>query len=175
MQLLPAAASGLALPTHSETRSPNDKDSNQFQQVPSRVQGSPKQFTTHKIEEVGHAYGGLKTPFGSMQMWTSTKQTKHLHLFESAAEQRELVYALYPSWLLSKFGVSYGIWISARSTNGWQYTIRPFNAVSGNALIFQFCKAGNVAAVQTLISAGQASVRDRDPDGRTPLWASHLD
>ncbi|KAI4100258.1 MAG: hypothetical protein LQ339_005565, partial [Xanthoria mediterranea] len=38
-----------------------------------------------------------------------------------------------------------------------------------DALIFKFCKDGNLPAVRTLLLEGQASVRDTDSQGCTPL------
>ena len=40
------------------------------------------------------------------------------------------------------------------------------------ALIFEFCQEGNMAGARSLLSRGEASVRDIDSLGRTPLYVS---
>jgi len=81
-------------------------------------------------------------------------------------------YFLYPPKILSIFGVSYGVDVAAICTAGWKYSLQIFRAVPENALIFEFCREGNLAAVRTLLSTGNASPWDRDPEGRTPLYVS---
>jgi hypothetical protein len=83
--------------------------------------------------------------------------------------ERDVDYVFYPK-LLRKMGISVGMQISARSTSGWKYSIHPFQSVPEEAIIFDFCREGNVAAVRTLFNRGEASPWDRDPLGRTPLW-----
>ena len=82
---------------------------------------------------------------------------------------RETRYVFYPPTLLQMLGISYGMQITSRSTAGWQYTLNIFRAVPENAPIFQFCRDGNLPAVRTLLTTGNASVWDLDPMGRTPL------
>lgn len=59
-------------------------------------------------------------------------------------------------------------------TRGWKYNLsaRSFRAVSGDALIFELCKEGNVEGIKTLFARGEASVMDREPTGITPLHVS---
>jgi hypothetical protein len=83
--------------------------------------------------------------------------------------ERDVTYIIYPK-LLRKIGISVGMQISARSTSGWKYSIQPFRSVPEEAIIFEFCREGNVAAVRTLFNRGEASPWDRDHLGRTPLW-----
>ncbi|KAG4442550.1 hypothetical protein IFR05_001962 [Cadophora sp. M221] len=112
----------------------------------------------------------INTPFGPVKTWTSIKETTKRSPNSKATEEKDSVLAFYPSWLLRRLGVSYGLWIQGRSTNGWQFTIQPFIAVPEDAPIFRYCRLGDVAAVRTLLSSGYASLRDRDPTGKTPLW-----
>lgn len=95
---------------------------------------------------------------------------KQQHPSSRKREQESAVYFFYPPRLLNKFGVSYGMQITARSTAGWQYSLSIFRAVPENAPIFEFCRDGNLSAVRTLLATGNASPWDRDPTGRTPLW-----
>jgi hypothetical protein len=83
--------------------------------------------------------------------------------------ERDVAYIIYPK-LLRKIGISVGMQISAKSITGWKYSIQPFRSVPEEAMIFEFCREGNVAAVRTLFNRGEASPWDRDHFGRTPLW-----
>ncbi|PVH71796.1 hypothetical protein DL98DRAFT_596646 [Cadophora sp. DSE1049] len=114
----------------------------------------------------------INTPFGPVKIWSRTKIRTDTCSYGSTDEEQDKTYALYPSWLLRRLGISYGLWIQGRSTNGWQYTVQPFNAVPEDAPIFRYCQDGDVAAIKTLLSCGYASLRDRDPKGRTPLWCA---
>lgn len=88
--------------------------------------------------------------------------------------EEEIDYFFYPSAIFRKLGISQGVWVHTKATAGWQYTIQPFNLVSEDSPIFEFCRKGDVAGIQTLLKLGQASVWDRDPRGRTPLWVSFI-
>lgn len=112
----------------------------------------------------------INTPFGPVKTWTSTKPPIDRREDANKVQEKDKTFALYPSWLLRRLGMSYGLWIQGRSTHGWQYTVQPFNAVPEDAPIFRYCRDGDVAAIKTLLSCGYASLRDRDPRGRTPLW-----
>ncbi|TGO77295.1 hypothetical protein BELL_0114g00110 [Botrytis elliptica] len=78
---------------------------------------------------------------------------------------------VYPSKWLAKIGINYGVKLSVLASRGWQYSFQPFRAVPENALIFDFCRKGNLDGIRTLLSRGDASPYDRDPLGRTPLWS----
>lgn len=82
------------------------------------------------------------------------------------------------SWLI-KIGFKYGLEaMITKSQAGWQYNILPVRSVPDDALIFKFCKLGNVDAVRELFRRGDASVLDVDSDGWRPLHVcdiSHLD
>jgi hypothetical protein len=55
---------------------------------------------------------------------------------------------------------------------GWAIRLSCFAPIPVSSPIFQCCEAGDVPAVKALLDNGQASVRDQDPDGRTPLYVS---
>lgn len=87
----------------------------------------------------------------------------------------ENFYMFHPAnWLVS-LGVktSLDVLIS-RSTQGWKNNLssRTFRAVPKDALIFQFCRDGNLEGVKTLLARGDASLMDRSPNGRTLLHVS---
>ena len=87
--------------------------------------------------------------------------------------QIETSFSLHPSdWLVS-CGLKYGLRATfVQSAVGWKYNLSPIRAVSNESLIFSFCSDGNVAAIQTLFSRGEASPYDTDSNGWTPLHVS---
>ncbi|KAK0112606.1 hypothetical protein ONS95_014349 [Cadophora gregata] len=110
----------------------------------------------------------------TLQRRTKSRRTTRIIQQEARSTNEEHVdYVLYPTNFLRRLGFAYGLVMQTRSTS-WQFTLQPFNVIKKTSPIFEFCRNGNVEAVQTLIGLGEASVRDRDPDGRTPLWiAAH--
>lgn len=92
---------------------------------------------------------------------------------EGNPEYHQRAWRVYPSGLLRLLGVRHGAIIEA-STSGWQYVIKPFNAVPENAPIFDFCRKGDLEGVRALLKLGHGSLRDRDPYGKTPLWVSNF-
>ncbi|ERF74981.1 hypothetical protein EPUS_08522 [Endocarpon pusillum Z07020] len=122
--------------------------------------GSPKVY---------HQISGTETPFGTIWCRTSTVKTngrskspKGIHLVTS--------YVYYPSWWLSKLGVKTGMEANLSSSpKGWQFCLNPVRAVPDDSLIFDFCKTGNIEAVQHMIARGVASVQDTNSKGWTPL------
>ena len=105
-----------------------------------------------------------------------TKQrrtTKHFPSSTKSTEEEHFDYVLYPANILRRFGFAYGLLMQMNSTS-WQFTLQPFNVIKETSPIFEFCRNGNVKAIQTLIGLREASVRDRDPYGRTPLWVRSL-
>ena len=117
----------------------------------------------------------LPSPLWSLQSKSRTRKviTRRGAATRSSVEI-DSSYVVYPSRLLSRLGLSYGIWVQSRSTSGWQFSLQPFNAVPADAPIFQFCREGNVSELKTILSLGYASIRDRDPLGRTSLWVSDV-
>ena len=79
-----------------------------------------------------------------------------------------------PATWLVKLGIVYGLKVNFHNSAiwGWKQTIHTFRQVPDDAMIFEFCKEGNLSGVQTLLSRGRASVRDTDSLGRTALYVS---
>lgn len=85
--------------------------------------------------------------------------------------ERETSYTISPAPWLIRLGFQYGLhcrWLSS-SSQGWKNSLETIRPVPDDALIFDFCKTGNLPAVQKLLSSGHASVRDTDSRGYTPL------
>ena len=83
-------------------------------------------------------------------------------------------YTISPASWLIRLGIHYGLHLgfSSSSTHGWKNTLQTFCPVPDDALIFDFCRHGNVSAVRRLLSGGLASVRDTNSQGYTPLHVS---
>jgi hypothetical protein len=93
-------------------------------------------------------------------------------VFETLEADNTII--IYPGVAGQFFGITHGLLISAKATSGWQYSIQPFRAVDENALIFEFCRGGNLDGVRSLFKRNEASPWDRDPKGQTPLFVSRL-
>ena len=59
-----------------------------------------------------------------------------------------------------------------QGAQGWKHSLNPFRSVPNDAPIFYACWNGNLGLIRELLENGQASVRDRDEAGRTPLHVS---
>ncbi|KAH9213324.1 hypothetical protein DL95DRAFT_447176 [Leptodontidium sp. 2 PMI_412] len=171
MQLLTSPSTELNPPNYSrDTRAACINIPVQPHEVSPNSKNHVQKKASQNISRVHGRSSLISTPFGPVKTWSSIKATAKKSSNSNTAEEKDSVLAFYPSWLLRRLGVSYGLWIQGRSTDGWQFTIQPFNAVPEDAPIFRYCRLGDVAAVKTLLSSGYASLRDRDPKGRTPLW-----
>ena len=96
--------------------------------------------------------------------------------YEQDQYEHETSYTIYPATWLIRIGIHHGLRLKflSSSTQGWKTSLKAFCPVPDNALIFEFCKEGNVSAVRGLLSGGHASVRDTDSQGYTPLHVSLL-
>ncbi|KAJ0414726.1 hypothetical protein BJY00DRAFT_294614 [Aspergillus carlsbadensis] len=112
-----------------------------------------------------------KTMFGTILF--QTRITEHHAIVgdgETTRTKTTTSFIFHPARWLMRVGLKYGLKALATNHNRtWQYSIRPVHAVPDDSLIFDFCYAGNVGAVQELITRGMASVFDVDSYGSTPL------
>ncbi|KAF7860350.1 hypothetical protein EAF04_008477 [Stromatinia cepivora] len=146
-------------------------------------QSPPGYADTPQLADVGprerHVYGKkgrqITGPFSNI--WTVSQEVRERVVHASGAKknvQAESQLILYPSKWLARIGMAYGVKLSALASRGWQYSLQPFRAVPESALIFEFCREGNLDGIRTLLSRGDASPYDKDPLGRTPLWYAVL-
>ena len=77
---------------------------------------------------------------------------------EHDQSEHETSYTIYPATWLIRLGIHHGLRLRclSSSTQGWKYTLETICPVPDNALIFEFCKTGNVPAVWRLLSGGHA-------------------
>lgn len=99
----------------------------------------------------------------------------------SIKTERETNLILHPTNWLVWLGMKTGLdgtfsktGLDGTFSKGWKTTLRPFCAVPDNALIFEFCKNGNIDGIRTLLVRGDASLWDRNSGGQTPLHVSPL-
>ena len=78
-----------------------------------------------------------------------------------------------PSWL-ARFGVTYGFSgrISQSPLPGPTVALDVVRSVPDDAVIFDLCRKGRIGCVQALLTRGEASAKDVDSQGRTPLYVS---
>ncbi|EMR87911.1 hypothetical protein ACHAPC_002877 [Botrytis cinerea] len=117
----------------------------------------------------------VTNPFSNI--WSVSQRIQEQIVHSSGTRDRveaESQIIVYPSKWLVNIGMAYGVKLSVLASRGWQYSFQPFRAVSESALIFEFCRTGNLDGVRTLLSRGDASPYDRDPSGKTPLWYAVL-
>lgn len=122
-----------------------------------------------------------KTLFGTIYLRSVVYEDREVNSRKNSHESHrgeyrfESFFTLHPADWLFWLGMknSLDVMIS-RSTRGWKNTFRTFRAVPADALIYDFCKTGNIEGVKTLITRGDASVWDRNPKGRTPLHVSTI-
>ena len=76
-----------------------------------------------------------------------------------------------PSSTVARYITDRGFSIIIRRTqrNRLNMQLSTFRAVPDDALIFEFCRTGNVKGIQTLFSRGEASAYDTNTDGFSPL------
>ena len=110
------------------------------------------------------------------QLRISAEKDEIMFYNEQDQGEHETSYTVYPAGWLIRLGIRYGLHLKflSSSTQGWKPTLKPFCPVPDDALIFEFCKQGNTDAVRVLLSSGDASVRDTDSRGYTPLHVSLL-
>jgi hypothetical protein len=129
-----------------------------------------------KTHSVTRKYLTLQNMFCTIYMTSKTTLLKSRFAEQQSQYEHETSITIYPSWWLVKLGISYAprCSLSHSTISGWKHSFNPYRLVPSNALIFEFCEKNNLSGVQTLLSRGEASVKDIDCDGRTPLHVSSI-
>lgn len=139
----------------------------------------PRKNATLK-RDLGGTKSVIETLLGTLRATSTTilktsRQTGDLTLNgEQDQYEHKTSFTIYPAPWLIRLGIQYGLHLGflSSSIQGWKNTLKTFCPVPDDALIFEFCRQGNVPAVRTLLSRGHASVRDTDSWGHTPLHVS---
>ena len=120
----------------------------------------------------------MKSAFGKYGLWIGTLQwqtrsicvTRTDPIFgEAESFELETYINLLPAQWLLKQNISLRL---SRTGHGWNHNIRYFPRVPNDALIFKYCRDGNLDGVRDLIKYGMASPWDVDILSYTPLHVS---
>lgn len=138
----------------------------------------PQTWIRRSLEKC--CYSSFESFFGSLHIDTCVKSLESNdeddYTIRQDEDRREYRTSLRvsPAMWLASLGIKYGLHIRLlrSATRGWQNSLKVFCPVPDDALIFDFCREGNLPAVRTLISKGHASIRDTDSRGYTPLHVS---
>ncbi|KAK3389737.1 hypothetical protein B0H63DRAFT_507253 [Podospora didyma] len=134
-----------------------------------------------KRARVCHQTSSMGVLLGSIWIRTSTLKVENEATASSGRAEVITSFIFYPSswfsWLGFRAGAEANLQFSPSA--GWRFHVTPVRAVPESALIFDFCRAGNVSAVKQMLARGDASVKDTSPKGWTPLHfaaaAGHVD
>ncbi len=154
-------------PTESISTTPTPTPTPTSEQINSRQ----SDWKTHSVTRKEMK---LQNMFCTIYMTSKTTLLKSRFGEQQSQYEHETSVTICPSWWLVKLGISY----APRGTlfhstiSGWKHSFNPYRLVPPNALIFEFCENNNLSGVQTLLSRGEASVKDIDYRGRTPLHVS---
>ena len=74
-------------------------------------------------------------------------------------------------WLVNR-GFHYNPCIIAVGSLFWDLKLEINRAVPDDSSVFEFCRQGNISSLKTLLARGQASTKDVDSQGRTPIYVS---
>ena len=118
--------------------------------------------------------------FGNMTVRSTTFFKQSINDAEDDSWENLQVYEhkmsirIQPAWWLVKIGFNRGLQaaFSQATDQSLKFALNPFRLVPDDALIFDFCRTGNIDGVRRLLIRGDASARDTDSRGLTPLLVS---
>ena len=121
----------------------------------------------------------VETFLGTFRLWSRTLLVSNQSEGPmSSGEEGHVRYKnifrlIPPSWLV-RFGFSYGLsgCISQSPLSGPTVVLDVVRSVPDDAVIFDLCRIGCIGCVQALLNRGEASAKDVDSKGRTPLYVS---
>ena len=167
-----------SIPTREFDCSPIDKP-NEMPGGMRKSEMSP--FRHSKRRELLSSYQTIhENPFGKVVFWSTTFLKR---ANDDAAEaiwadeqlyEHNVTFRIEPSWWLLKMGFNHGLRVAVSQATNWSLniTLNPFRLVPDDALIFDLCDTGDIDGVRRLLIQGEASARDTDSFGRTPLFVS---
>lgn len=116
----------------------------------------------------------LQNFFCKIHMQRKTTLLSSCYAENQYQNEQETSFIICPAWWLVKLGISYAPRgnITHSTIGGWKYKFNPFRSVPENAAIFKLCETNNLSGVRALLSSGEASVKDINAMGWTPLHVS---
>ena len=135
----------------------------------------PIKRTLWREEQVFETFlGSVWLTYKIGQVISSPPNDIEAYLEEEECLESEKVFRIMPSEWLIRLGFAYGIFgrICQPAFSGPRMTLETIRTVPDDAPIFELCEIGDLKCVQKLFPEGQASVKDVDFVGRTPLYVS---
>ena len=128
-----------------------------------------------KIQTVTEKYMKLKNMLCTIHVTSKTFLLKSRYNEHRDQYEHEMLITICPTSWLVKLGISFAPRANLfhSTISGWKHKFNPFRLVPSHALIFEFCENNNLAGVQSLMSRGEASVKDMNAFGETPLHVSY--
>lgn len=122
-------------------------------------------------------YFSIASVFGTLRLTTTSTTTfvsqKYPKLIFPKSKSIHTATVLYPVPWVQKYGINHGLFIRlSLSSGGLDCSLKSYRAVPDNAPIFDYCKEGNIEAIQALFDSGLASPWDNNSRGFTPLFVS---
>ena len=160
------------IPTTDKFPSPSTTLGQQTQRSPLRT-GLPFRRAIRQDDKV------VETLFGTFRLRSRTLLVSNQSKDPTCSEEEyrfeyENIFGFIPPAWLVRFGFTYGLSgrISQSPLSGANFVLDVVRSVPDDALIFDLCREGRVGCVQALITRGEASAKDVDSQGRTPLYVS---
>ncbi|KAL9116372.1 MAG: hypothetical protein Q9187_007104 [Circinaria calcarea] len=133
--------------------------------------------TTRRERTIRREYKKVESFFGTIYIKSKTSvllsTDSEVPLCSSHEDQYEhetTVRILPAQWLISlRLIQGLNARLSRSSISGWKLSLDVIRPRPDNAIIFDFCRHGNLAGVKSLFERGLASPKDVDSDGYTPL------
>ena len=146
---------------------------------PQSTQRSPYEIGVPLRRTIWQDAKVVETFLGTFRLWSRTLLVSNQSERPMSSEEEghfgyENIFRLIPpSWLV-RFGFNYGVsgCISQSPLSGPTIVLDVVRSVPDDAVIFDLCREGRVGCVQALLNRGEASAKDVDSQGRTPLYVS---
>ncbi|KAI9670532.1 MAG: hypothetical protein M1831_005752 [Alyxoria varia] len=134
-------------------------------------------------KQILYAHRALREYFcGSAYISSTTKSLQPADDLKYGLAQREesdqfdydTLVTVRPAAWLRKLGLVHGLQLRlvSSSMHGWTTTLSSFRLVPDDAAIFRYCVDGDLVAVRELLDQGEASAKDTNSAGSTPLHAA---
>ncbi|MCJ1415515.1 hypothetical protein MMC32_001847 [Xylographa parallela] len=123
----------------------------------------------------GYAYSN-ENVFGTVAVRSSTFLKQSINDADDSWEnpqvyEHKMSICIEPAWWLIMIGFNRGLQVafSQATDQSFKIALNPFRLVPDDALVFEFCRTGNIVGVRKLLIRGEASARDTNSMGDTPL------
>lgn len=135
----------------------------------------PIKRTLWREERVFETFlGSLWLTYKTQRVISSPPNGFQSNLEEEECLESENVFRITPSRWLARLGFAYGLVgrVYQPAFSGPTMALEAIRNVPDDAPIFELCETGDLDSVQRLFLKGEASVKDADSLGRTPLYVS---